>query len=99
MAKYMEPAANLAQAAGSFAVNWASAHPYKAGASAISIGLTPILGPGWVIALPLKAAGFGAAGVGGGTLAAWWQATAYGGFVPAGSAFAVLQWAGATVGI
>lgn len=64
----MEAAASFAQAAGTFAINWASAHPYKAGASAVSIGLTPILGPGWVIALPLKAAGFGAAGVGGGKL-------------------------------
>ncbi|KAA6411093.1 MAG: hypothetical protein FRX48_05405 [Lasallia pustulata] len=57
------------------------------------------LGPGWLVALPLKAVGFGAAGVGGGTIAAWWQASAYGGSVPAGSVFAVLQAAGATMGI
>lgn len=66
MAPYMKTAANLAQTAGAAAVNYVSAHPYQAGASAVSVGLTPVLGVGWVVALPLKAVGFGAAGVGGG---------------------------------
>lgn len=109
----MEMAANLIHIAGA-TVSYVWAHPIQA-VSAVSIGLTPVLGPGWLVALPLKAVGFGAAGVGGGkwmhcrwmidelrflgTIAAWWQASAYGGYVPAGSVFAVLQAAGATMGI
>ncbi|KAF8708345.1 hypothetical protein RHS03_03397, partial [Rhizoctonia solani] len=58
------------------------------------------VGAGVAIAVPVTIAtfGFGPAGVAAGSAAAAWQSIAYGGLVPAGSVFAILQSIGATAG-
>ncbi len=59
-------AATGVQIAGTAALDYVQGHPARVGLAAVSVGLTPILGAGWVVALPLKAIGFGQAGVGAG---------------------------------
>jgi len=44
--------------------NFARNHPVSTGFTALQLALTPFLGVGWVLALPLRALGFGAGGVG-----------------------------------
>ena len=56
-------AQRISGAASSVAVNYVTRHPILAGISAVSLLLTPVLGVGWVVALPLKALGFGAVGI------------------------------------
>ncbi|KAI9880353.1 MAG: hypothetical protein M1830_003964 [Pleopsidium flavum] len=84
-------AATGAQMVGTVALNYTQGHPARVGFAAVSLGLAPVLGAGWMVALPLKAMGFGQAGVGAGSVAAWLQGAAYGVYIPAGSSFAALQ--------
>ncbi|CAE6477652.1 unnamed protein product [Rhizoctonia solani] len=51
-----------------------------------------------IVLLTIATLGFGPAGVAAGSVAAAWQSTAFGGFVTAGSAFAILQSLGMTGG-
>jgi len=87
----MEAATHYALAGSKLALNYARTHRVQTAVAATSLALTPILGPGWIVALPLKAVGFGAGGVAGDSLAAAAQSGFYGGYVPAGSVFAGLQ--------
>ena len=50
-----------------WAASYVQAHLYQTAVSGVSLALTPLLGTGWLVAIPLKAVGFGAAGVGVGT--------------------------------
>ncbi|KAN0091929.1 hypothetical protein V8E51_017776 [Hyaloscypha variabilis] len=86
-----------AKAVGTAAIKHAIAHPYRTTIAAAGIGLGPFLGAGWVIAIPLNALGFGAGGVAGGSVAAWYQSTVYGAYIPPGSVFALLQHLGAVL--
>ncbi|KZF26482.1 hypothetical protein L228DRAFT_257911 [Xylona heveae TC161] len=77
------------------ALNYTQEHPIR-----IILGAAGLyLGPGGVLALPLRAIGFGALGPLAGSIAAYWQSTYYGGYVAAGSVFSILQWLGMTVGV
>ncbi|CAE6509445.1 unnamed protein product [Rhizoctonia solani] len=51
-----------------------------------------------LVPLTIATLGFGPAGVAAGSAAAAWQAAVYGGLVPAGSIFAILQYLGMTAG-
>ena len=62
----MEAAATVATAAGTAALKYVCAHPYSSAASAVSLGLTPVLGPAWPVSLALRGLGFSQAGVVGG---------------------------------
>lgn len=57
-----------AKALGTTTIDHAIAHPYRTVITAAGVGLAPVLGPGWMIAMPLNALGFGATGVAGGML-------------------------------
>lgn len=59
-------AATSVQVWGSKALAYAQENPARAGIMTVSVGLSPFLGTGWMIALPLKAIGFSQAGVGAG---------------------------------
>ncbi len=52
----------MANTAANAAMEHAKAHPYVAGFAVLNIGLTPILGAGWLIASLLQAIGFGPLG-------------------------------------
>jgi hypothetical protein len=53
---------DLATNAADVAVGYGNAHPYQAAFTVASVGLTPILGAGWMTALLLKLIGFGPLG-------------------------------------
>jgi hypothetical protein len=53
---------NLAANATDVAVEYGKAHPYQAAFTVTSVGLTPILGAGWMTAPLLKLIGFGPLG-------------------------------------
>ena len=52
----------LAANATTIAVNYTKDHPYHTAFTAVSFGLTPILGTGWLTAPLLKLVGFGPLG-------------------------------------
>ncbi|KAJ9626861.1 hypothetical protein H2204_009877 [Knufia peltigerae] len=71
---------------------YATVHPYLAGFQVASIVLTPFLGAGFGISkLLLKLLGFGPLGPIAGTIAAWYQSTFLGAYIPAGGIFAWAQ--------
>ncbi|OCK80034.1 hypothetical protein K432DRAFT_405065 [Lepidopterella palustris CBS 459.81] len=89
----MNKALALAATAGTFALRYACEHPIQAGITTLGLGLglSSVLGVRRLVAMPLKAVGFGGEGVIEGSAAARWQRTAYAGNVPVGSIFARLQ--------
>lgn len=62
----MNRALAVAKTTGNAAINYGKAHPYQTAFVAANVGLAPILGPGWLIAMPLHGLGFGSGGVVGG---------------------------------
>ncbi len=54
--------ANSTSSAANAAMQLAKAHPYKAGVAAVNLGGVALWGPLWIVAMPLKALGFGTLG-------------------------------------
>ena len=52
----------LAANATTIAIEYGKAHPYQSAFTVVSVGLTPILGPGWMTAMLLELIGFGPLG-------------------------------------
>jgi hypothetical protein len=53
---------NLAANASTIAIEYGKAHPYQTAFTAVSVGLSPIFGAGWMTASLLKLIGFGSLG-------------------------------------
>ncbi|KAL1998768.1 hypothetical protein VTN02DRAFT_5600 [Thermoascus thermophilus] len=84
----MDSAMDLAHSAANYAIELAKEHPYRAAATGLGIATLPFGGPATIL---LNAVGFSATGPVAGSLAAWYQSTFLGGYIPAGSVFSVLQ--------
>ncbi|KAI9730288.1 MAG: hypothetical protein M1818_008191 [Claussenomyces sp. TS43310] len=97
MAQVMQVALGIAKDGGQMLLNHTITYPKSTAVTVINVAMVPILGPAWMLALPLRAVGFGSLGVVAGSIAASIQATQYGGFIPAGGVFALLQYLGAVV--
>ncbi|KAK5062690.1 hypothetical protein LTR84_004764 [Exophiala bonariae] len=77
---------------------YAKAHPIGFGSTFVNAIMSLILGPFWLIRVLLSVSGFQLGGVAAGSIAAWWQSVAYGGYVPVGSIFSLAQSLGAVLG-
>jgi hypothetical protein len=58
----LEEVQKLAAQAATIAMEYGKAHPYSTAFTAVSVGLAPILGAGWMTAPLLKVIGFGPLG-------------------------------------
>jgi hypothetical protein len=58
----LEEVQKLAANAATIAMEYGKAHPYQAAFTFVSVGLSPILGAGWMTAPLLKLIGFGPLG-------------------------------------